>query len=343
MVEDRFDDTDLHGGEFAGVYWAEADLSKGRLTGSDFADATLTDATFTWATCNGATFRNAALDGATFTDATAAGADFAGADLSGAAVERTGLHGADFTSANLTDADLTDCWLRDARFADACLDGATLSGAHLAGADLTDADLRGADLTGTTFRDADLTGATLDDANLSGVTLDGATLPEEFGPAGEHRSIDRTPMDGEQTVGEAAVDLLVEHGYGPREDIEGCSDAAIQELEAACGVSLPAAYCSFLRQLGEYAGGPWRGMDGPYHTAPQRQNEFARETTDSWDEFAFAYDDADFVFLGLQGYSFWFFDTREGPNPPVYNHMENEGPTERADSFSEWLFAEIRE
>jgi len=36
----------------------------------------------------------------------------------------------------------------------------------------------------------------------------------------------------------------------------------------------------------------------------------------------FEFDDDEFVFIGLQGYSFWFFDTQGGDDPPVYHYIE---------------------
>ncbi|MDY7081518.1 MAG: SMI1/KNR4 family protein [Halobacteria archaeon] len=48
----------------------------------------------------------------------------------------------------------------------------------------------------------------------------------------------------EKTVGEKAVELLVENGYEPEDKIEGCTDDEIRELEKKFGVTLPEAYKS---------------------------------------------------------------------------------------------------
>ncbi|ELY89683.1 hypothetical protein C485_04275 [Natrinema altunense JCM 12890] len=73
----------------------------------------------------------------------------------------------------------------------------------------------------------------------------------------------------------------------------------------------------------------------------KRQQEFA-EMEIKEGEVDFEFDTNDFVFMGHQGYSFYFFNTEEGDDPPVYVFMSHGEVEQKADSFSEWLFEEIK-
>lgn len=143
-------------------------------------------------------------------------------------------------------------------------------------------------------------------------------------------------------VGETALELLVQYGYGPREEIEGCTNEEIADLEAQFDVELPEAYKSCMRHIGKDTNGFLRGSEFTY-PAPKYQRAFAEDCIESWNDLEFSLGNTDFVFRGLQGSSFWLFDTERGDDPPVYHYMEDNEPDLVADSFSEWLFGEIRD
>ncbi|RYJ14857.1 SMI1/KNR4 family protein [Halogeometricum borinquense] len=142
------------------------------------------------------------------------------------------------------------------------------------------------------------------------------------------------------TVGEKAVELLVEHGYGPKEEIQGCTEEEIRELESEFNISLPEAYKSCMRHIGKHTNGFLRGSEFTYPYMKDLR-EYAVDMIERQD-VEFEFEDTDFVFMGHQGYSFFYFNTQNGSNPPVYLFMSPDEPNKEADSFSEWLFDEIR-
>ncbi|WP_241431947.1 SMI1/KNR4 family protein [Natrialba chahannaoensis] len=131
--------------------------------------------------------------------------------------------------------------------------------------------------------------------------------------------------EGTNEVGERALELLVEYGYGPKTEIEDCTEEEIAHLEDEFGVELPAAYKSCMRYIGNGTNGFLRGSEFTY-PAPKYQREFAEDCIERWDELDFSLEETDFVFRGLQGSSFWFFNTEEGEDPPVYLYMEDSKP-----------------
>ena len=150
------------------------------------------------------------------------------------------------------------------------------------------------------------------------------------------------------TVGERAAELLVEHGHCTREELEGCTEEDLTELESRYDVTLPEAYKSCMRHIGRYPGDFLAGSEFTY-PAMRRQMEFAKRYAEE-NATDFEFPDDIFVFRGLQGYAFDCFRTEEGADPPVYmfrkfDPIESGGTYElrlQADSFSEWLFTKIK-
>ncbi|WP_049928901.1 SMI1/KNR4 family protein [Halopiger goleimassiliensis] len=140
-------------------------------------------------------------------------------------------------------------------------------------------------------------------------------------------------------VGERALELLVEYGYGPKREIDGCTDEELAQLEAEFDVELPDAYKSCLRHIGRRTNGFLRGSEFTY-PAPKYQRDFLEDCIERWDLDA-SLEETEFVFRGLQGSAFWVFDTEEGDDPPVYRYQEDATPQLVADTFSEWLYSEI--
>ena len=149
------------------------------------------------------------------------------------------------------------------------------------------------------------------------------------------------------TIGERAAELLVEHGYCTREEVEGCTEEDLETLEDRYDLALPEAYKSCMRHIGRYPGTLLAGSEFAYPEM-ELQTKFARETAE---EYATNFElPADiFVFCGLQGYAFDCFRTEMGDDPPVYLFMDFEPEKDgggydlrqQSDSFSEWLFDEI--
>ncbi len=149
---------DLNGGQLAGAYLPEGDLSGADLSNADLSMSNLSSATLSNADLSNANLRIANLSSATLSNADLNNANLWGADLSNA-----DLSNADLSNANLLDANLSNAYLR----------GANLSNAYLRGANLLDANLSNADLSGADLSYAYLRGANLLDANLSNANLNG--------------------------------------------------------------------------------------------------------------------------------------------------------------------------
>jgi len=147
---------------------------------------------------------------------------------------------------------------------------------------------------------------------------------------------------GNTTVGERAVALLIENGYGTRENFEGCPEGDLRNLERRYSVTLPEAYKSCMRYIGRHPGTFLRGSHFTYPEV-ELQTKFAREWTED-DDTDFEFLDGSFVFRGLQGYAFDYFNTKDGEDPPVYLFTQFDDAFEsrrQTDSFSEWLFKKI--
>jgi hypothetical protein len=136
---------------------------------------------------------------------------------------------------------------------------------------------------------------------------------------------------------------LLEAGYG----FAGCSDVEIEALMKAQGVSyLPPIFIEFARTMGRGAGGyifrgedfgclNWKGLKQSY------QYHFADAGLDE-EEMIFEPTDI-FVFMGHQGYMFWFFHTDPpDENPPVFGVSdEKPDPIKVRDHFSEFLLKQV--
>ena len=163
----RLNGMTLRNANFVGSLFNDANLSGGKLDGSD-----MTGAHFRKAQLFGVRGTRVVMRGAVFEDATLTGASLTHSSLQQAKLNRAELargqfHDNDFSGADFSHARLADANLARSRFTDARLDGADLSGASLDGADLSGASLRTAQ---------GLTQAQLDAACGDGRT----TLPDEL-------------------------------------------------------------------------------------------------------------------------------------------------------------------
>jgi hypothetical protein len=136
---------------------------------------------------------------------------------------------------------------------------------------------------------------------------------------------------------EDSVIRLIGEGIASPEEVRGCDQDEILEVERQAQVQLPAAYRRFLARMGRSAGAFLKGSDFLYPAVTGLRSDakaILEQTQAGW-----SLGPTDFVFLGHQGYVFLFFDTRMGDDAPVRRFMEDEQPEEVSPSFSDWLTA----
>lgn len=137
-----------------------------------------------------------------------------------------------------------------------------------------------------------------------------------------------------------AVEQLRESGIVAEDELVGCTDDEIREIEQKEDVTLPTAYEEFLRRMGKSAGGFLRGMDFLYPrmiglTKAARELMAECGVTDELTT-------DDFAFISSQGCSYLYFDTNAGENPPVYRYIEyDEEPEQVTETFTEWLHKSV--
>lgn len=130
--------------------------------------------------------------------------------------------------------------------------------------------------------------------------------------------------------------LLVTRGVASRDEIHGCSNKDIAELESRYQLKLPAAYKEFLSVLGQGAGRlladcSWRFPD------LNHANSVLQDKLQS-DLAAFELPKSVFAFLECSAAEILFFNTMDGDDPPVYLiELISEPPRIWANSFSEWI------
>ncbi|CAI6064459.1 hypothetical protein PAECIP112173_01923 [Paenibacillus sp. JJ-100] len=151
---------------------------------------------------------------------------------------------------------------------------------------------------------------------------------------------------GSKYLGENNIDsfliFLKEH-YGSH--LKACdANDMMQIIKIAGGRKLPEAYLNFMELAGRgyimFKGSDYTIQDVEIYKALK---EGAIEVLEECN-FKNRIGDDQFVFMGHQGYMYWFFDLNEGSNPPVYFFEESydESVTQGefiklSDSFSEFL------
>lgn len=185
---------DLRDGEYPGIDFHDANLSKanfrdGILTGANLTFAVLTNSNLTGVNLSGANLSGANGENVTFNMVDASGVDLTGseikgqfskasfikANLSAGIFKDSNFSGSDFTNSDLIAADFRDSNLSQANFLAASLQSvdfrrSQLGGASFKLANLSKARMNGADLTNSDFTDAILTAA--DIRGVRGLTCD---------------------------------------------------------------------------------------------------------------------------------------------------------------------------
>jgi SMI1 / KNR4 family (SUKH-1) len=125
-------------------------------------------------------------------------------------------------------------------------------------------------------------------------------------------------------------------------ELMGCTQKEILQLEQQLGVKLPTAYQEFLRIMGKGAGQFLRGSDCFYDQLLDLQQAAGELLAEN--HFLGRMPDDAFVFLMHQGYQFSFFRLFQGEDPPTYSYCEGEQQQsfiETHERYSEFLAIEV--
>ena len=134
------------------------------------------------------------------------------------------------------------------------------------------------------------------------------------------------PMD-------ALVKLIVESGMATPDQIRGCSDAEIKQIESIAGVHLPQAYKNFLLGFGASANDVFYDVLFVYPAIVEHRDIIERIEART----GYKLKSTEFVFLIRDGLII-FFDTADGDDPPILLLEAPEPhPKKISFSFSEWL------
>lgn len=141
-------------------------------------------------------------------------------------------------------------------------------------------------------------------------------------------------------VFDALIAQCLARGWAREADIQGCPENEILNVLVRQGVSLPAAYRTFLQRMGRSAGAFMGGSD-IFYPAPLSLREGAVELLAEC-KHSFELPEDALVFWMHQGYQFMFLRASEGDDPPVYYFLEgNAEATRLHDHFTDFLRSEI--
>lgn len=135
-------------------------------------------------------------------------------------------------------------------------------------------------------------------------------------------------------LGGRLVELIIEEGLANTDEIEGCTESEIRQVEEKFDIEFPKTYRSYLEYLGKSSGGYLRGHICHYPLIKEVREDAVQTLKQS--DTPFELSDDDFVFLSSQSVAFFYFDVTN-PDPEVYLFTEiNPSPEKSAESFSEW-------
>lgn len=142
---------------------------------------------------------------------------------------------------------------------------------------------------------------------------------------------------------EAAKTKLIQSGLAEIDTTIGCSEQEIASVEEAFSLSLPKEYRDFLRMMGREAGKFLVGTDYSFPTLLEFREDAERLLIENHADFGLSL--TNFVFMFHQGYTFLFFDCKNGSDdPPVFLYTESEAAVRQVgESFSEWLNVAIED
>lgn len=137
------------------------------------------------------------------------------------------------------------------------------------------------------------------------------------------------------------IEAMIKSGLATPDEIIGCSEEEIKEIESQRNLVLPASYKDFLRGMGKCAGWLLEGSD--FYYPEMLDCQALAERLLAGDKTLFSLGQSCFVFIQHQGYQFMYFDTASNSfDPPVFHYLQGaEKPRQVAESFSKWLAATI--
>lgn len=130
------------------------------------------------------------------------------------------------------------------------------------------------------------------------------------------------------------AEKLIDAGVVAPGSLVGCSDSEIAALESHFSVRLPEAYKAFLRVWGKADGGYLNDCSHLYSSLAK----WVRADAEGFAErHNFKLEPNWFAFLSRDSV-FFFFDTTQGNDPPVFRYTEGrEGVEQVYEHFSYWL------
>ena len=121
--------------------------------------------------------------------------------------------------------------------------------------------------------------------------------------------------------------------------IKGCSDEEVSILEKSCGLILPYSYKIFLKTFGHGAGKLMKDMDIFYNSVFKLTDK-AREIL-SYEGDPVLPEKA-FVFTMRYEEQFFFFQTNQGDDPPIFYYIECAGEfIKKFDSIFDFVEVEV--
>ncbi len=148
---------------------------------------------------------------------------------------------------------------------------------------------------------------------------------------GHHNAIGRS-----EEAMQSIIETLIRKRIANCDEILGCSEEEIKELEAFFNTHLPSEYRNFLLTMGHSAGKFFVGTD-IFYPSLFHLKLWAKDLLME-NNVSFQLPDDAFVFSMHQGYTFLYFNLSEGEDPPVYMYLEgDESLRQVAPTFSEYL------
>ena len=134
--------------------------------------------------------------------------------------------------------------------------------------------------------------------------------------------------------------FLIKNKLATNDELQGCSEKEIEQLEKHIGAKLPRTYHEFLALMGHNAGIFRSGTNYRYKDL----FNLTKDTKEILMEGPFKLPDDVFVFSSHQGYIFAYFRLSDGDDPSIYAYLEGElNPKKQAASFSDYLAKALEE
>lgn len=131
---------------------------------------------------------------------------------------------------------------------------------------------------------------------------------------------------------EQLAKMIIDSGMAKQSDIHGLSEQQISQIQDLHKVSLPGAYKHFLRTMGNSSDSVFYSVSFVFPALEERRSWAYKLASQA----SLQLPSTAFVFL-IDDALFFFFDTKEGDDPPVYRFIEGQQVNKIANSFSQWL------